>query len=113
MGYGCPPPLAGGGVAPGDADTRVITALLAAAALGGGGAKRCVERRGEEVGGCWWGGGGGVHIHTCTSLHPSIHTVLPYGESWRPISVDGLISIDFVQLQCWTVSRVNSIATAL
>lgn len=64
----------------------------------------------------WDGVGGGVgrvHIHTCTSLHPSIHTVLPHGESWRPVSVDGLISIDFVQLQCLTASRVNSIATAL
>lgn len=36
MGYGCPPPLAGGGVAPGNADTRVITALLATATEGGG-----------------------------------------------------------------------------
>ncbi|TKS81721.1 Zinc finger protein 407 [Collichthys lucidus] len=35
MGYGCPPPLAGGGVAPSNADTRVITALLTTATEGG------------------------------------------------------------------------------
>lgn len=34
MGYGCPPPLAGGGVAPSNADTKVITALLTAATNG-------------------------------------------------------------------------------
>lgn len=35
MGYGCPPPLAGGGVATSNADTRVITAPLATATEGG------------------------------------------------------------------------------
>lgn len=61
MGYGCPPPLAGGGVTPGDADTRVITALLAAAAVGGWDKVRvcvCVSK-GEGSGRVFYGGGGG------------------------------------------------------
>lgn len=45
MGYGCPPPLAGGGVAPSNADTRVITALLATATEGG----REVEMEGGSL----------------------------------------------------------------
>lgn len=52
MGYGCPPPLAGGGVAPSNADTRVITALLATATGGGVGAER-------------WGAALYTHLHFC------------------------------------------------
>lgn len=47
MGYGCPPPLAGGGVAPSNADTRVITALLTTATEGG----KWRRDEGREVGG--------------------------------------------------------------
>lgn len=53
MGYRCPPPLAGGGVAPGNADTRVITALLATAT--------------EEVVG---GGALYTHLHLPSTLLP-------------------------------------------
>lgn len=56
MGYGCPPPLAGGGVASSNADTRVITALLTTATEGGE-----VKEGGE-------GEMGVLYTHTCTSL---------------------------------------------
>lgn len=59
MGYGCPPPLAGGGVAPSNADTRVITALLTTATEGG----KWRRDEGREVCVCV-GGGGGCFIHT-------------------------------------------------
>lgn len=67
MGYGCPPPLAGGGVGPGNADTRVITALLTTATEGGKGRSdegREVWCRGEER---------RLYTHTCTSLRPFLH----------------------------------------
>lgn len=68
MGYGCPPPLAGGGVAPSNADTRVITALLTTATEGG----KWRRDEAREVGVL----GGVPHTHTCTSFHPSLLTVL-------------------------------------
>lgn len=87
MGYGCPPPLAGGGVAPGDADTRVITALLAAAALGGWGKEVCgkaVGRKWEGVGGVGVGGGGGYTFTPAPPFTPpsipSCHTVRVGGQ---------------------------------
>lgn len=65
MGYGCPTPLAGGGVAPSNADTRVITALLATAM--------------EE--GKWRGGRGMLYTYTCTLLSPSFLPVLQRHQS--------------------------------
>lgn len=65
MGYGCPPPLAGGGVPPSNADTRVITALLGAATEGG---KQRRAVRAER-----WGM---LYAHTWTFLQAAFHTVL-------------------------------------
>ncbi|KAI9520924.1 hypothetical protein NQZ68_013330 [Dissostichus eleginoides] len=85
MGYGCPPPLAGGGgVAPSKADTRVITALLTTATEGGSSQIElrpgCHLKKRRKVGvGLGTGGAGGGHggspsvgvtpVHRCSPLH--------------------------------------------
>lgn len=64
MGYGCPPPLAGGGVAPSNADTRVITALLTTATEGGRW-RRDEAREVGVLGGCL------IHTPAPPSIPPS------------------------------------------
>lgn len=71
MGYGCPPPLAGGGVTPSNADTRVITALLTTATEGCREGMRAVR----------WGG----HMY----LHPAGGS-----NKWRNYNIGSLVPMN-------------------
>lgn len=91
MGYGCPPPLAGGGVPPSNADTRVITALLGTATEGG---KQRRAVRAER-----WGM---LYAHTWTSLQAAFQTVL-FSTRLLGAQTNGQTPGGIMRSVCWSV----------